>query len=319
MKQNAAVKQPKRKGLLEQYRKNYDIVLMIVPGLLALFFFCYLPMSGIALAFKDFKVLKGIWGSPWCGLDNFEKLFSTNDFWVVTKNTVVISLLKLVFGFPAPVILAILLNEIRNSTYKKTIQTLSYLPHFFSWVVLSGIIKMIFSTQGPINMFYREISNMSGNAKFYLDFFGDTKLFLGLVIGTAVWQGLGWGAIIYIAALSGVDESLYEAAYIDGAGRFKQALYISIPCLIPTIITVLILNLGSILNAGFDQIYNLQNETVKSVSNIMDIYVMDTIGTPSKYGVGTAMGLFKSVVGMIFVIGTNKLSSKISDGELGIM
>ena len=303
----------KLKELGRQYKKHYPLVLMVVPGLIALIIFNYLPMYGITIAFKDFKILKGITGSDWIGMANFAKLFSGNDFWHIIKNTVIISLLKLVCGFPAPIILALLLNEVRHTKYKKIIQTFTYIPHFFSWVVLAGIITMVFSTSGPVNV----ILKMFG-AKDALPFFSDGGLFRGMVVGTAVWQGIGWGAIIYIAALSGIDESLYEAAVIDGAGRWKQTLYVSIPCILPTVTTVFILNLGSVLTAGFDQIYNMYNPTVYDVADIIDTYVLRLL-QKMDYGVGTAADLFKSIVGLMFVLGGNWLTKKLSDDEMGIL
>ena len=300
------------KHLLLQYKKHYPLVLMIVPGLIALILFNYLPIYGVTIAFKDFKLLEGITGSDWIGMDNFVELFSGNDFLHVLRNTVVISLLKLACGLPAPIILALLLNEVRHTTYKKVIQTFTYMPHFFSWVVLSGIITMIFSTSGPVNAVIQALGGQP------LSFFGDGGLFIGLVVGTSVWQTVGWGTIIYMAALSGVDDSLYEAAVIDGAGRWKQAIYISIPCILPTIATVFILNLGSVLNAGFDQIYNMYNPTVYEVSDIIDTYVLRRL-QEMDYGIGTAADLFKSVVGLMFVLAGNWLTKKLSGDEMGIL
>jgi putative aldouronate transport system permease protein len=303
----------KAKNLLRQYKKHYPLVLMILPGLIALILFNYLPIYGVTIAFKDYKILKGITGSDWVGFANFAKLFSGNDFWHILRNTVVISLLKLACGLPAPIILALLLNEVKHSAYKKVIQTFTYIPHFFSWVVLAGIITMVFSTSGPINVILQIFGFNEP-----LSFFSDGKLFIGMIVGTAVWQGVGWGAIIYIAALSGVDDSLYEAAMIDGAGRWKQALHISLPCILPTIATVFILNLGQVLNAGFDQVYNMYNPTVYNVADIIDTYVLRML-QKMNYGVGTAADLFKSVVGMMFVLGGNWLTKKLSDDEMGIL
>lgn len=302
-----------KESLLKSYKKHYPLVLMLLPGIIALILFCYVPMFGILIAFKDYKFMKGILGSDWVGLQHFIELFSQQNFGRVIYNTVYISFFKLIFGFPTPIILALLLNELRAQKYKNFIQTCTYLPHFFSWVVLAGIFKMVFSNVGPVNT----IADMLGiSAK--LDFFGSGGLFRGLVIGSAVWQGAGWGAIIYLAALSGVDESLYEAAYIDGASRWKQTWNISIPCIVPTIITVFILNLGNILNAGYDQIYNMYNPTVYEVSDIVDTYVMRALKSMD-YGVGTAAELFKSVISFAMVMLSNKLINTISGSESGIM
>lgn len=306
------IKDIKKEPLWKQYKKNYALVLMVLPGLIALIIFNYFPIYGVTIAFKNYKMTAGITGSPWVGMANFTKLFG-NDFLPVLRNTVVISLLKLVCGFPAPIILALMLNEVGNTKYKKLIQTFTYMPHFFSWVVLAGIITMVFSAAGPIN----DILKFFG-AKEPILFFGNGTMFITMVVLTAVWQGIGWGTIVYIAALSGVDEALYEAAVIDGAGRWKQTLYISIPCILPTVATVFILNLGSVLNAGFDQIYNMYNPTVYNVADIIDTYVLRKL-QKMDYGVGTAADLFKSVVGLVFVLAGNKLTKKLSDNEMGIM
>ena len=301
------------KALAKQYKKHYPLFFMVLPGLILLILFNYYPMYGVTIAFKDFKILKGISGSEWIGLANFEKLFSGGDFLHILRNTIVISLLKLACGLPAPIILALLLNEVGHSTFKKVIQTFTYIPHFFSWVVLSGIIMMVFSSAGPVNMILKFFG-----ANRTLSFFGEPGLFVGLIVGSAVWQGVGWGAIIYIAALSGVDNSLYEAAMVDGAGRLKQTFYVTIPCILPTIATVFILNLGQVLNAGFEQIYNMYNPTVYEVSDIIDTYVLRML-QQMNYGVGTAADLFKSVVGLMFVLGGNYLTKKLTDDEMGIL
>lgn len=303
----------KKESLIKQYIKHYPLVLMLLPGLIALILFNYLPIYGVTIAFKDFKLLEGITGSDWEGFKHFIKLFSGNDFPRILRNTVVISFLKLLFGIPAPIILALLLNEVKCTGYKKVIQTFTYLPHFFSWVVLAGIITMVFSSSGPVNTVLQTLGMNKP-----LEFFSDNKLFVGMIVFTAVWQGVGWGTIIYMAALSGVDESMYEAAVIDGAGRWKQALYISIPSILPTITTVFILNLGSVLNAGFDQVYNMYNPTVYEVADIIDTYVLRLL-QKMDYGVGTAADLFKSVVGLMFVLGGNWLTKKLSDDEMGIL
>lgn len=305
-----------KKSLFGEFKKHYALLIMLIPGFIALLLFSYKPMYGLLIAFKDYKFRLGIWGSPWAdqnGLEHFIRMFSGGDFPRVLKNTIVISFLKLICGFPAPIILALLLNEMRNKLYKRVIQTLSYLPHFFSWVVLGGIFKMLFAVVGPVNMV---LTTLGMNEP--VSFFGNNTTFLWLVVGTAVWQGLGWGAIIYMAALSGVDESLYEAAYIDGASRWKQVWYISVPSIMGTITTVFIMNLGKVLNAGFDQIYNMYNAMVYKSSDILDTYSLRLL-QDGRYEVGTALGLFKSLVGLCFVLGSNKLVKVLSKDEYGIL
>lgn len=300
----------KEKSMLKkELKKHRGLLILMIPGFLALLIFNYLPMFGIVIAFKDYKILDGIWGSEWVGLQYFKELFGSSDFLHVLRNTLMFSITKMIFGLPMPIIFALLLNEVKNILYKKTIQTVSYMPHFFSWVMLGGIIKLLFSNTGPIN------SVLAGIGLNKIDFFANETAFFWMIIGSAVWAGLGWGAIIYMAALSGIDETLYEAASIDGAGKWKQVTNITIPCLVPTIVVVMILNLGSVMAAGFDQIYNLQNPLVYNISEILETYNLKKMQS-TDYSYGTAVGLFTGVVGMILVLGTNALSKKVSDNGL---
>lgn len=300
----------KEKSILKkELKKHRGLLVLMIPGFLAILIFNYLPMFGIVIAFKDYKILDGIWGSEWVGLHYFKELFVSSDFLHVLRNTLMFSITKMIFGLPMPIIFALLLNEVKNILYKKTIQTVSYMPHFFSWVMLGGIIKLLFSNTGPIN------SVLAGMGLNKIEFFANETAFFWMIIGSAVWAGLGWGAIIYMAALSGIDETLYEAASIDGAGKWKQVTNITIPCLVPTIVVVMILNLGSVMAAGFDQIYNLQNPLVYNISEILETYNLKKMQS-TDYSYGTAVGLFTGVVGMILVLGTNALSKKVSDNGL---
>ena len=313
MQKTMAIKEKTtNKTFARKLRRGYPFLLMFLPGTIALILFNYVPMFGVLIAFKDYKFLDGIIGSDWVGMEHFVTLFTQQNFANIIWNTLYISIFKIILGFPIPIILALLLNELRVQKFKNVVQTCTYLPHFFSWIVLAGIFKMIFSATGPIN----EIFKMFGSGG--VDFFGNGTAFRWVIIGTAVWQGAGWGAIIYLAALSGIDESLYEAARIDGAGRWKQAIHISIPCIIPTMVTVFILNLGNVLNAGYDQIYNMYNPTLYGVADVIDTYVMRALSSMD-YGVATAAELFKSVIGFVLVLLCNKFTNKISDNELGIM
>lgn len=296
-----------------EIKKNYQLLLLLLPGLVALILFNYLPMSGVLIAFKDYKIRTGILGSEWVGFENFVKVFSGMDFSRILRNTVVISLLKLITSFPAPIILALLVNELHGRRFKKCVQTVSYLPYFFSWVVLGNIIIMIFSADGPVNY----ILKLMG-LKESISFFSDEKWFIVLLLVTNIIQSVGWNSVIYLAAICGVDSQVIEAAVIDGAGRLKQITHVVLPTLLPTIITVFILNLSSVLNAGFDQIYNLYNASVYEVADIIDTYVLRQL-EELNYSTGTAVGLFKSVVSLVFVLGANWLTNKITDGEMGIM
>lgn len=293
------------------YVRHRGLLLMLVPGMVFFFIFHYIPMSGIIIAFKDFNLREGIMGSQWNGLENFRRLFLGKGFPDALRNTVIISALRLGCGFFAPIILALLLNEIRLSWYKRTIQTLTYLPFFFSWVILGGIFLAVFSSGGPINSV---VKFFGGEPVRFLDSDG---WFLFVLISTGIWQGVGYGAIIYLASLSGIDPGLYEAAVVDGAGRWKQTIHVTIPCMIPTICTLFLLSLGGVLDAGFDQIFNMYNRNVHDVADIIDTYVLRRLATMD-FTLGAAAGVFKSVVGLILIMIVNSIVSRTSDGELGL-
>ena len=297
--------------VLTQYRRHKGLLLLVAPGLAFFLVFNYLPMFGLVLAFKEFRLSAGILGSEWSGLENFSRLFGGADFPNALRNTVTISLLRLLFGFFAPIILALMLNEIRVSWYKRTVQTVTYIPYFLSWVILGGIFLMIFSQSGPAN----QISQLFGVSP--IEFLTNDFWFIVVVIVTGIWQAAGYGAVIYLAALAGISPDLYEAAVVDGAGRWKQTLHITIPGLVPTIITLFILNLGHVLNAGFDQIYNMYNPMVYDAADIIDTYVLRRI-VLMDFGLATGAGLFKSVVGLLMVVLANSLARRLSGGEQGI-
>ena len=293
------------------YRRHKGLLLLVLPGVLFFLLFNYLPMLGLVIAFKDFRLVDGIMGSGWSGLDNFRRLFGGADFPLALRNTVTISLLRLCFGFFAPIALALMLNEIRLSWYKRTIQTVTYIPYFLSWVILGGIFLIMFAQNGPVN----QLAMMVGIEP--LQFLTDDFWFIVLIIATGIWQAAGYGAVIYLAALSGISPDLYEAAVVDGAGRWKQTWHITIPGLIPTIVTLFILNLGHVLNAGFDQIYNMYNPMVFDAADIIDTYVLRRI-VLMDFGLATGAGLFKSVVGLMMVVLANSLARRVSGGEQGI-
>lgn len=293
------------------YYRNFGLISMVLPVVAFYLLFHYTPMLGLVIAFKDYVISDGIFGSAWVGLDNFERLFSSEDFPNAVRNTLMISVLRLVCGFFAPVILALLLNEVRLVGYQRSIQTLTYLPHFFSWVILGGIFLMIFGGGGPVNSVVR---------MFGLDpvsFLTDNTSFIAILIVTGIWQGAGWGAIIYLASLSGINPELYEAAVIDGANRWKQTLHITLPCLVPTMITLFILSLGGVMTAGFDQIYNMYNPLVFDVSDIIDTYVLRRLMNLD-LSLATAAGMFQGIVGLILIVGANMFARKISKGEQGL-
>ncbi len=297
-----------RNTLLFQYIKNWQLVMLMLPGVVCLFLFHYVPMAGVIVAFKDYKLSEGIFGSAWCGFENFEILFMGENFLKILKNTLVISLGKLLIGFPMPIILALLLNEVTNKVFKRGVQTFSYLPHFFSWVVLGGIMTQLFRYNGPINVILTAV----GLDK--IDFFGSNGGFLALIFGSHVWQSAGWGSILYLSALSAVDATLYEAAEIDGASRWRQTWHITLPGIRPTVIVSLVLAMGGVLTAGFDQIYNLYNPTVYGVADVIDTFTQRKLETMD-FATGTAVGLFKSVVSLTLVLITNAVTKRLNDNE----
>lgn len=282
-------------------------VLLLLP-LVSLFIFRYLPIYGIIIAFKDYKMSKGFWGSPWNNFHHFKILFGSVYFWRIFKNTIIISLLRIIFGFPAPIVLALLLNEAGNLKFKRVVQSISYLPHFLSWVVLAGIIIEILSPQrGIIAHIYRLFGSQAPN------FLTSKQYFRPMLIFTGVWQGVGWGTIIYLASISSIDPGLYESASIDGANRLQRAVYITIPSLVPIMVILFILQLGRILNAGFDQIFNLYNPLVYKVADIIDTYVYRIGILQRKYDFTTAVGLFKNFIGVALILGANAIIKKFSD------
>ena len=295
----------------KQWRKHKGLLLMFAPAVAFLIIFSYIPMYGIVIAFKDFRIAAGILGGQWNGLENFRTLFSGQEFPQALRNTIVISLLRLGTGLFAPILLALLLNELRLAWYKRTVQTLTYLPHFFSWVILGGIFRMVFASDGPMNSI---VTSLGGEP---VEFMTNKYWFLTIIILTGIWKGVGFGAVIYLAALAGIPPQLYEAATVDGAGRWKQTVHITLPALVPTIVTLFILSLGGVLNAGFDQIYNMYNTSVYSVSDILGTYMLRRLQSMD-FALGTAAGLFKSIIGLVLIVTVNALAKRISHGEQGI-
>jgi len=290
-------------------RRYWQFHLMILPSLLFLIVFAYLPMGGIVMAFQDFKPWLGIEGSAWVGLDNFRYLFERQDSVQVIWNTLIIASLKIVFNLLAPFTFAIFLNEIRQRLFKSAVQTLVYLPHFLSWVILGGVLLNILSTDG--GFVNRILTSWFGIEPIF--FLGDPYWFRVTVIVSEVWKEFGFGTIVFLAALSGVNPALYEAAEVDGASRLKQTLYITIPSMLPMAVVVGTLSLGNILNAGFDQIFNLYNPLVYTTGDIIDTFVYRAAILNGEMGFGTAIGLFKSVISMILIVVSYRLAYKLAN------
>jgi len=285
--------------------KEWDLYLLLIPGIIFILIFKYAPMYGITIAFKDFNIFKGLAESPWVGWENFERLFHSREFARVFRNTLIISLYKIVFLFPLPIILAILMNEMKNMIFKRGIQTVVYLPHFLSWVIVGGLFIDLLSTNGGI--VNRIIVALGGNQ---VSFFMDNSVFRSVLITSAGWKEVGWSMIIYLAAIAGIDPQLYEAAKIDGANRFRQMWHITLPGMVPIIILMFILRLGNILEAGTEQILVMYNPIVYEVSDVIGTYVYRMGLGQQDYSFSTAVGLFDSVVGLILILTGNYLSRK---------
>ena len=319
---NTAVK-PRKATLKERLRHNLKmywryryLLLLLIPSFVVLLIFKYEPMYGVLIAFKNFKIKLGITGSPWYDpiWGVFAKVFRRPVFWQAFQNTLILGVMNLVIGFPMPIILALLLNELRNERYKKVIQTFSYLPHFISWVTLSGLfIQLLSPSSGPI----AALTRLFGGTPYY--FMGEVSTFRWVLVVTNIWKSVGWSSIIYLAALSGVDQEMYEAALIDGASRFQRVWYITLPSILPTVTIMLILQSGSILNDNFDQVYNMMNSAVYRVSNVLGVYTYD-LGlknmTNTSLAEATAVGLFKNVIALALVLFTNAVSKRISDNGI---
>ncbi|GBF77280.1 hypothetical protein PA598K_05819 [Paenibacillus sp. 598K] len=293
------------------WKRGWPIYLMILPGLLFFIVFRYLPMGGLALAFKDYDPFSGFSSSPWVGIAHFRRLFTEHDFWIILRNTFVLSGINLFFFFPIPIAMAILLHEVKLPWVKKFVQTTIYIPHFVSWVVVAGITVVLFATQdGGINRLLAE----QGQPR--IELLTDPSYFQVLFLSQNIWKEMGWGTIIFLAALASVDPGLYEAAYVDGAGRWRQLWHITLPGLRTIVIVMFILRLGQVMDVGFEQILLLQNALNLGVSDVFDTYVYRNGIQQGEFGFTTAMGLFKSVVGLVLVLTFNRLAKKF--GEEGV-
>ncbi len=282
---------------------NYMLYLMLIPGVIYILVFRYIPMGGIIIAFKDFKFIKGILGSEWIGLENFKVLFGSRDFYKILWNSLWLSTLKLIFAFPAPIILALLLNEIRHNSFKRVTQTIMYLPHFISWVVLAGMIMNFLSpSNGVINTV---IQSLGGQP---IHFLIKPEYFRTIIVTAEIWKGIGWGTIIYLAAMTSIDQCLYEVASIEGANRFHKMCYITLPGISSTILILFVINLGYILNNGFEQIFLLYTPSTYEVADVFETYTYRIGLLSGRFSYATAIGLFKSVVGAILVLSSNRIA-----------
>lgn len=300
-----------RRKLIKTIRRQLPYLVMVWIGLAFVVFFRFVPIYGIQLAWKELIPGMSIAESPWVGWKHFHQFFAYGSFATIMTNTLVLSFAKIIFGFPAPIIFALMLNEIRSSSVKSVVQAVSYLPHFISWVVIYGIMSNILGREGgTVNSVLMSLGLISEP----IHFLGSVNLFWPLMVILDIWKECGWSAIIYMAAMASIDPTLYEAAVVDGASKWRQIISITLPCIVPTIITLLILRVGGILNAGFDQLMSFRNNIVWDKANIIDVYVNDVGLTQGRFGYATAVGLFQSVVGFIMVMGTNKLANRADMG-----
>ncbi len=300
-----------RKKAIKKTLSNWQLYMMIVPAFLFIIIFEYFPMYGVQIAFRDFNFKDGITGSPWVGFQNFERLFNSYWFPIILKNTIVLSGLRLLMGFPLPIIFALMVNEVGNGKVKKWIQTVSYAPHFISTVVMCGMIILLLTPEtGLVNIFIQLFGGES------ISFMQDPGMFKWIHVISGIWQGTGWSAIIYFAALSGVDKSLLEAAEIDGANRLQRILHINLPVLAPTIMIQLILSMGSILSVGYQKILLLQNTMNLNASEVISTYVYKVGLQNYQYSFSTATNLFNSVVNCIMLITVNSIVKKLTKTSL---
>ena len=301
----------KSDSFLKYLKKHYGLYLMLLIPIILYVIFHYIPMGGLAIAFQDYKLKKGIWGSEFVGLKVFEKVLSSAKFWRAFRNTVWLNFLTLLIGFPAPILLALFLNEIRSGIFKKVSQTIMYLPHFISWVMIGGMAIQIFATEnGIINMLLSSI----GLSK--IPFLSDTVAWTGTYVAISVWQSIGWGAIVYISAISGIDQEQYEAARVDGCSRFKMMYKITLPNIFPTVAIMFILNVGKIASIGLEKPMMLGNSMVRSASEVLSTYSYTVGIEQGNFSVATAIGLFQSVINFTLVICANKISDKLSGESL---
>ena len=291
-----AVASDRTRALLREMYRHRAYYLIILPAIVCFIVVKYIPIGGIVLAFKNYTITGGIWGSEWAGFKYFERMLGSADFLRVFRNTIVISLLKMATVFPAPIVFALMLNEVFNLRLKKTFQTISYLPHFISWVVAAGLFRSFLSFEGPVNYLLELFTDQR------VVFMKDPFFFMMVVVTSGVWKTVGWGSIIYLAAIAGIDPELYDAAEIDGAGRLQRIVHITLPAILPVIVILFLLRIGEIFDAGFDQIFNLYSPIVYSVGDIIDTYVYRQGLVNLQFSYTTAVGLSKNILGLIMLL-----------------
>ncbi|PZE22832.1 ABC transporter permease [Paenibacillus xerothermodurans] len=304
----AALRTSVRKRSRLSVGQDWQLYALLFVPMVYFLVFKYVPMYGVTIAFKEFNMFQGVWNSPWIGLDAFREIFQMKDFYKVLRNTMLLNLLDLVISFPAPIILALLLNEIRIHWFKKGAQTVLYLPHFISWVIIGGMVYQLLSTNtGLVNHLLTAMGLGT------VPFLTDPLYWIITYVGTGVWQNAGWGTIIYLAALTGINRELYEAADVDGAGRLRKIWNITLPGIKPTIIILLIINIGHMASIGFERPFVLANPLVTDVSDVISTFVYKVGVQSARFTIATAIGLFQAVVGLVFLLSANYISKKVTD------
>lgn len=313
MKQSIITKPPTKtikERIKSQWKNNKYLYILTIPILLYFILFKYLPMFGLVISFKDYRIGKGFMGSEWVGLKYFEEFFASKYFFRILRNTLIISLANIVFGFPIPIIFALMINELRGTKFKKIVQTASYLPHFISLVVICGMIVDFFSTDGLITTLLTKFGVENASL------IADPKYFRSIFITTGIWQEFGWNSIIYLAALAGVDESLYEAASIDGAGRWKQLIHVTLPGISSTIVIMLIMRFGQVLSVSYEKVMLLYSAQTYEVGDVISSYAYRSGILDNRYSYSAAVGLFQSVINIIILFTANTISKKYSETSL---
>lgn len=314
MKSAAALSQSAKKSRLQQIvlaiRKNRFFYLCLVIPCISTFIFSYIPMVGVLMAFQDFDIVKGFFRSEWVGFENFKIFLTDKEFYQVFLYTIKVATISFVVNTPAPIIFAILLNELRNGPFKRIVQSITYLPYFLSWVIVGAIMYRFFQPGGIITELLISLGLGEHN------FLSDPKYFIFLVTFSSVWKGIGWGSIIYLSTISSINIELYEAAYMDGAGRFRQCLYVTIPFLMPTIVLLMIYNIGGLLTVNFDQIMNLQNDLIRSDTNVINTYIYYKGIQQGEHSVSTAFGLFQNLLSFGLLCTANAIAKKVAEISL---
>ncbi len=306
-----------QQSLFQRWLRQWELQTMAIPAVIFIIIFSYVPMWGVLTAFKNYDLYRGFWDSEWVGTQFFEMFFQSPDFWTVTRNTIAISLLKLIIVFPAPIVLALMINEVVNARFKRLIQTVTYLPHFLSWVIVGGFaISLLAVDGGTINELLLTLKLVDEP----INWLSIPNYFYTILISANVWKEIGFGSIVYMAAIAGVNPSLYEAASVDGASRLKQIFVVTIPSIMPVIVIFFILQMGNILNAGFEDILVLTNNGNNAIlmerANVIDTFVLETGIRQQMYSYATAAGLVKSVINIILLLGANKLARRMGQESL---